>query len=171
MHLKKILTSIIFLAILLIFPCSAYSQQVNSKAYHLMLRSLLAHNIPEISVSQIPQDAASLLFLDARSLQEYQVSHIRNAIWVGYKDFRFSRIPPGSGNRNIIVYCSVGYRSEKIAAQLQKAKYTHVKNLYGGIFEWVNENRPVYDSVGVTQRIHAYNHLWGIWLKKGEKVY
>jgi predicted sulfurtransferase len=71
----------------------------------------------------------------------------------------------------IIVYCSVGYRSEKVAEQIIAAGYTQVSNLYGGIFEWVNEEQPVYDTKGKTQKVHAYNKVWGVWLRKGKKVY
>ncbi len=48
----------------------------------------------------------------------------------------------------VVVYCSVGYRSEKIAEKLKAAGYKNVFNLYGGIFEWENQNLPVYDSNG-----------------------
>ncbi|WP_159038468.1 hypothetical protein [Brumimicrobium mesophilum] len=44
--------------------------------------------------------------------------------------------------------------------------------MYGSIFEWVNEGKPVYNLEGEeTMKVHAYSKSWGIWLKKGEKVY
>ena len=47
-----------------------------------------------------------------------------------------------------------------------------VSNLYGGIFEWVNQENPVIDTTGnETKNIHAYNKTWGVWLNKGNKVY
>lgn len=164
---------ILFLSIIsfVTLPCVSHAQQVQSKAYDLMLKALLKHDVPEIGVSQIPKNDTAIVFLDARTLQEYKVSHIRNAVWVGDEDFNISRVPADLQKRKMIVYCSVGYRSEKVAEKLEKAGYNQVKNLYGGIFEWVNDKRPVYDSIGVTKRVHAYNHLWGIWLKKGVKVY
>ena len=66
------------------------------------------------------------------------------------------------------MYCSVGYRSEKVSEKLIKAG----SNMYGSIFEWVNQGRPVYDSDGVpTDRVHAFDETWGAWLLKGEKVF
>lgn len=45
-----------------------------------------------------------------------------------------------------------------------EAGYIQVYNLYGGIFEWVNEGHPVFNDQGETDKIHAYNKLWGMWL-------
>ncbi len=72
---------------------------------------------------------------------------------------------------SIIVYCSIGYRSERVGEQLQEAGFTNVQNLYGGLFQWVNEEKPVFNAQGKTQQVHAYSRSWGIWLQKGEKVY
>ena len=72
----------------------------------------------------------------------------------------------------IIVYCSVGYRSEKVGEKLKKAKFNKVMNLQGGIFDWKNKGFPVYDNEeAATEKIHVYSESWGRWLVKGEKVY
>jgi 3-mercaptopyruvate sulfurtransferase SseA len=66
----------------------------------------------------------------------------------------------------------VGYRSEKISEKLKQAGFKDVSNLYGGIFEWVNQGNPVVDENGkITDNIHAYSKTWGVWLNKGVKVY
>ena len=70
------------------------------------------------------------------------------------------------------MYCSVGYRSEKISEKLIAAGFTDVSNLYGGIFEWVNIGRPVYKASNQkTNRVHTYNKEWSKWLRTGIKVY
>jgi hypothetical protein len=52
------------------------------------------------------------------------------------------------------------------------AGYTNIQNMYGGVFEWINDDFPVYDMQGKqTTKVHAYSKAWGIWLKKGDKVY
>ena len=72
----------------------------------------------------------------------------------------------------IIVYCSVGFRSEKTTEHLLALGFTNVKNLYGGIFEWSNAGQPMVDSnENSTTKIHAYNKKWGTWINRGEKVY
>lgn len=147
-------------------------QMVKSKAYNNMLKDLLDHSVKEIGVADIDENDNSIVFLDARERKEYEVSHIKNAIWVGYDDFKLSRVKSLSKTDKIVVYCSVGYRSEKVSEKLVKAGFRNVYNLYGSIFEWVNQGRPVYDMNGKkTNRVHAFDREWGRWLKEGVKVY
>jgi hypothetical protein len=90
---------------------------------------------------------------------------------VGYDDFDISRIQDVPKESRIVVYCAVGYRSERIGEKLIKEGYTDVRNLYGGIFGCTNVGFPLFDEKGQTDRIHAYSRFWGIWIKKGTKVY
>jgi rhodanese-related sulfurtransferase len=145
--------------------------QVQSGAFRLLLDGLLQHSVPEISVAEASRDSARLCFLDAREPNEYAVSRLAGARWVGYDQFDLARVAQLDRSRTVVVYCSVGYRSEKIAEKLRAAGFTDVRNLYGGIFEWVNQGHPVYDDRGKTLNVHAYNRTWGVWLKKGKKVY
>ena len=158
---------------LLALAAAAAYGQVQSNAYRLMLRKLLSHTVPEMQVQQLAADTSGALLLDAREPKEFAVSHLVNALHVGYDNFKLSAVPDSiAKDRPIVVYCSVGYRSEKVAEQLRAAGYTQVSNLYGGIFEWVNQGHPVVDAQdALTQRVHAYSRTWGVWLKKGKKVY
>jgi rhodanese-related sulfurtransferase len=162
----KYIIAIIF-SLLSVFSCTG---QVKSGAYKTMLQKLLSHTVPETTIEEA-KSKKEAIFLDAREPNEYAVSHIGGSTHVGYDHFELSTIPTMPKDTPIIVYCSVGYRSEKVAEQLIAAGYTHVSNLYGGIFEWVNEEQPVYDTKGKTQKVHAYNKVWGVWLRKGKKVY
>ncbi|MDQ6763829.1 MAG: rhodanese-like domain-containing protein [Bacteroidota bacterium] len=113
----------------------------------------------------------SVFFLDAREKKEYDVSHIKNAVYVGYDDFNFSRLSNIPKGDEIIVYCSIGKRSENITKKLVEAGYGNVSNLYGGIFEWVNRGYGVVDlNNKATDTVHAYGRFWGRWLDKGVKV-
>ncbi len=141
-----------------------------SPEYKHMLDTLLKHTVKEISPKQAIAKKKAI-YLDARKLDEYNVSHIANAIRVGYSDFALNKVPVINRKKPIIVYCSVGYRSEKISEKLLAAGYKNVQNLYGGIFEWVNEGYPLEDSVGNTLNVHAYNKEWGKWLQAGNRKY
>ena len=146
--------------------------QVESKKFDLLLKTILSHSVNEVYVDQVDDDDSTTVFLDAREKAEYAVSHIKNAIWVGYDDFDLNRVAEVDKNKKVIVYCSIGYRSEKVGEKLTIAGYKNVSNLYGSIFEWVNQDKPVYDLDGnITEKIHAYDKVWGIWLNKGKKVY
>ncbi len=145
--------------------------QVKSKAYNVMLKTLLSHTVDEVSVNDINTDE-DIIYLDAREKKEFDVSKINNAIWVGYDDFNLSRVDGIEKGKKIIVYCSVGYRSEKISEKLLKNGFTDVSNMYGGIFEWVNEEKEVVNNNNEpTKKVHAFDRTWGIWLKKGKKIY
>jgi hypothetical protein len=44
--------------------------------------------------------------------------------------------------------------------------------LFGGIFEWKNNNFTVYNSKEeATENVHAFSKDWSKWLLKGKKVY
>ncbi len=159
-------------AFILVLAKSSFAQVVQNKAYDMMLSSLLDHSVEEVSVHEVNGSSGDVIFLDAREKNEFDVSHIQNAQWVGYDDFNPKRVENLDTNQKIIVYCSVGYRSEKVTEKLRAAGYNNVSNLYGGIFEWVNQGKEVVnEGDSTTQKVHAYDHLWGIWLKNGEKVY
>jgi rhodanese-related sulfurtransferase len=162
---------ILNLVFLLLLSNLSFGQFVQSKLFNAMLKTLLAHNVKEISAKEARKDSLAV-FLDTREKREYEVSHIKNAVWSGYDDFNINRLKGIPKNQKIIIYCSIGYRSEKITNKLLKAGYTDVVNLVGGIFEWKNLGYPIVDNNGKEiNQVHAYNKVWGIWLNKGDKVY
>mgnify|MGYP000326472069 CR=1 FL=1 len=157
----------------LLFSIGTMAQEpVESFGYRTMLKGLLSHSVSEISVDSLATNYAQFTILDARAQAEYKVSHLKGALHVGYDSFQLSRVAGIAKNDPIVVYCSVGYRSEKIAEKLQEAGYTQVFNLYGGIFEWLNQEKTIYTPQGgATLQIHPYNSIWGFWLNRGQKTY
>jgi rhodanese-related sulfurtransferase len=130
--------------------------------------------IPYISVQELAMPKTKAIILDAREREEYEVSHIKNAIYVGYDNFDLKKVTSKIKDKNqpIVVYCSLGVRSEDIAENLKKAGYVEVSNLYGGIFEWKNKGYTVYDaSESETEKVHAFSERWSKFLKQGIKVY
>ena len=105
------------------------------------------------------ENQANPLLLDARTAEEYQVSHLFNAQLVpdNLHDLIEQQI---SCDTPIVVYCSVGYRSSAIACSLQSLGYKNVFNLEGSIFQWVNENRPVYRAGKPVNTVHPYQKFW-----------
>ena len=117
------------------------------------------------------QEVEKIVFLDAREKDEFDISHIPKAFHVGYEDFDLTKtlqiIPKDS--ITVVVYCSVGYRSGKIA-QVLNENGVEAYNLYGGIFHWSNSKYPLEDSKShhSTLRIHGYNTIWSQWITHGE---
>ncbi|AXG68340.1 putative adenylyltransferase/sulfurtransferase MoeZ [Kordia sp. SMS9] len=131
-------------------------------------------SVPYITVSELLQKE-NIVLLDSREKVEYETSHIENAVCVGYDKFKLKKVKkllPKDKNTPIVVYCSLGIRSEDVGEKLQKAGYKNVYNLYGGIFEWKNQDQTVVDNKGeTTENIHTFNEDWSIWLKKGVKIF
>lgn len=141
-------------------------------AFKKVLDDHIAQTVPIISVDSLNQHLAEFTVLDAREIEEFEVSHIKNAIYVGYTNFSIKKVSKEiPTNKPVVVYCSIGYRSEKIGEQLQKEGYK-VYNLYGGIFHWTNQGYEVVDSTKKsTKKVHGYDKNWGKWLSKSEVVY
>jgi len=151
--------------------CSIFS--IAQKSIEKTLERFNDESIPYISVDSLKKKLQVVL-LDTRKKEEYQVSHLENAKWAGFKKFDLEMIKREVPNTEtpIVVYCSIGVRSEKIGEQLVEAGYTNVKNLYGGIFQWVNNGNTIVDSIGhPTEKIHAFSKHWGKLLTKGDKVF
>ena len=120
------------------------------------------------------KDSRPNYLLDTRQKEEFDVSHIPGAIWVGYDSFSIEEIQSlvNKNDARIVVYCSVGVRSEDIGEILIENSYSNVRNLYGGIFEWKNQGQKVIDSAGrETHNVHAYSKFWGRLLTDANKVY
>ena len=162
--------------ILLILFATQFSvaQEKEPKSLSDLLEMYNERSVPYISVQELAMPKTNAIILDAREIKEYNVSHLKNAINVGYDDFQIDSVQKKLLNKDtqIVVYCSLGIRSEEVAEKLKKAGYTNVFNLYGGIFEWKNNNFTLYDSEEkVTENVHTFNAAWSKWLIKGNKIY
>lgn len=141
-----------------------------------LLKTYNTRSIPYISVEELRmmQMNDSVIILDSREQREFQVSHIQSAKNVGFNDFTSEgkQLQQLKKDSPIIVYCSVGIRSEQIGEKLEKAGFTNVKNLYGGIFEWKKKNYPIIDSTGTdTENVHTFSKMWSKYLHAGNPIY
>ena len=162
------------LLIFIIIIFSSIQLCFGQKSIDKLLKQYNDNSIPYITVQELAMPKTDAILLDSRELKEYETSHIKNAIHVGYDHFKIESVKKKIPNKDskIVVYCSVGIRSEAIADSLKKAGYNNVENLYGGIFEWKSNDFPVYNSAEKeTDSIHTFNKVWSKWLKKGIKVY
>ena len=146
------------------------------KSLEATLKKHNKNNIPYISVTELRmlQSQGNVLILDSRETNEYNISHLSEAKNVGFDFFSIESFSEENTDKNIpiVVYCTLGIRSEIVADKLIKAGYTNVKNLYGGICEWKNKDFKVLDSTQTeTENVHTFNKQWSKWLNKGTKVY
>lgn len=151
-----------------------------------LIKSLIRWQFPRVRRLSVEELASWLnqddrsnrpLLLDARSSAEYRVSHLENAVWVpesnGKSDLdRWWQAEGPQLERQagaIVVYCSVGYRSARLADRLQELGGDRVFNLEGSIFEWANRGYPVYRGEGSAaeqvRQVHPYGAVWGLLLR------
>lgn len=112
------------------------------------------------------------LLLDYRSRAEYEVSHLAGAVWVAdlkAARMEIAKVRAVDGQRKVLVYCSVGYRSADLVAQIQnlpdRGYAQELYNLKGSLFMWANEGRPMVKRVGsgpeqAALQVHPYNAGW-----------
>jgi rhodanese-related sulfurtransferase len=129
------------------------------------LKKMLNGSVPAISTNMLDvsiTNESDWVILDSRELAEFEISHLTNAKWVGYSDFSGSRVDGIPKDANVVVYCSIGVRSENIAGKLLASGFSNVWNLYGGIFAWANEQRHlVKQNQKPTIDVHGYDKNWG----------
>ena len=141
------------------------------KTFDEKMTSLYRGTVLLIKASEL-SGKKDIIILDTRSPEEFDVSHIPGATMIDYGSFSKSDVKNVEKDAEVIVYCSVGYRSERIGEKMQKMGFTNVKNLYGGIFDWKNQDKEVLNkNQQPTDRVHTYNKPWSQWLYKGIKVY
>ncbi len=93
-----------------------------------------------------PQDAykfiedTSVSVLDVRTIEEYKISHIKNAVVIPVQELekRISEIDHLK-NKKVLVYCRSGNRSKKALQILQQNGFIQLYHLEKGIKLWMQE--------------------------------
>ena len=125
-------------------------------------------DVPTTTTAALARRLATVdapVLLDARAPAEYATSHLPGA----------RRVDPGADaraladtladvdrERPVVVYCSVGVRSARVARALREVGFQRVENLEGSVFRWANEGRPLVDADGrPAATVHPYDAVWG----------
>jgi rhodanese-related sulfurtransferase len=165
--MKNALRNFAFLMPIIFSSCckkQAFSGYVGNKNYERKINQLITGSVPVISTDELKKIHSEVIIFDARNKTEYETSRIPDAYFLD--DAKISLINTKWKNKTIVVYCSVGYRSEKAAEKLKKAGFNDVRNLYGGIFEWINNRYEVEDfNKEPVNKIHTYNKKWSVWIE------
>lgn len=143
--------------------------QAQTTAFERMLDELLDGTVPVIDARALEtrlSESSAPILLDAREPDEYAVSHLQGARNVGFEEFDPGILEDIDKDAPIVIYCSVGYRSEKIGEKLQRAGFKNVVNLWGGIFDWANQQLPLVNQAEEkVTLVHPYDKNWGRWLE------
>jgi rhodanese-related sulfurtransferase len=127
---------------------------------------------PGALAKRLLQTEPSVTLLDARSAEEFEISHIPGAIRVdpNISPAEFGRdFGDLAKGRDVVVYCSVGARSTALAHRLQRSARAvgakSVCNLSGGLFRWHNEGRPLVRHDEPAESVHPFNDYWARFIK------
>ena len=103
----------------------------------------IQNGIPQISAKDLKQkldSGADIFVLDVREPHEYQIANL------GAKLIPLGDLPARLGeldkNREIVVHCKSGGRSQKASELLAQNGFKNVQNLAGGILGWSNDVDP-----------------------------
>jgi len=165
-NLNRRLAALLFV----IIPFIGNAQEVNycgNAKFENKVSSVLSFSVPILSVTELDEikDNKNLYVFDAREMNEYKTSHIPGAQYIGYDDPSWEVLDGLPSDAKIVVYCSIGYRSEKLGEKIKEKGFSKVYNLYGSIFEWANSGKPLEDDDGnETKTVHTYNKKWSQWM-------
>jgi sodium/bile acid cotransporter 7 len=101
--------------------------------------------------------ATDVVFLDVRKTEEQHVSMIPGAIT---KETFMDNLERYRGKR-IIAYCTISYRSGKLAAKLKREGIS-VVNLKAGLLGWVHAGGPLVRQQQPVQQLHVYGRKWDL---------
>jgi adenylyltransferase/sulfurtransferase len=100
----------------------------------------------EMSVSDLKArlDQHNVFLLDVREPREWEISRIEGATLIPLAELpkRLNELPDPTNGLEIVVQCKTGIRSAKAVNLLRERGYTRVKNLRGGIMEWIQRVDP-----------------------------
>lgn len=129
-------------------------------------RALLMPDVPTIGIDDVVVavrgedlagrgrgDGGTMLLVDVRASRESSVSMIPGAITRA----EYERTREAHGDRLVVSYCTVGYRSARYTKQLIR-RGVDAANLEGSILAWVGAGLPLTTPGGEsTVRIHTWS--------------
>ena len=125
--------------------------------------------VPEVDVATarrwLSEDQAILV--DVRQPKEINVSMLPGAI----TQRQFETNPSRYQGKQVVAYCTIGYRSAEFAEQWQR-RGVAVSNLRGGLLLWAHARGPVVDGQQKpTRLIHVYGATWNLLPSAYQSVY
>lgn len=160
------------LALLASAPMSA--AEPPRDGFDAAVRSALAGiNAPGVEVAEAARLVREehAIVLDTRTEEEFRVSHLAGARFVPFgwwQALAGPRLPKDlPRDRPVLVVCTVGWRSGKVAQALVSAGQPRVFNLIGGVLAWQRAGLPLVDAAGrPTRAVHPYNAEWGRYVRR-----
>jgi sodium/bile acid cotransporter 7 len=119
-------------------------------------------SFPEV-MEILPEDLLKIIaeepvvLVDVRSPREQAVSMLPHAV----PHHVFLKNLPAYQGRRIVAYCTVAYRSGKLARKLHE-RGVRVANLRGGILGWLHAGGKVHRDGMPVKAVHVYGKKWDL---------
>lgn len=102
-------------------------------------------------VERIENNSGDIILLDVRTLEEYEESHLKNALLLPVQEISVKSLDSiGLGentkDKEIIIYCRSGARSKTAYDIMKSLGYTNIKSIQGGMIHWQEDNYPFVES-------------------------
>ena len=120
--------------------------------------------VPQMSTERLAgllEQGEEVVLLDARSDEEFDTSHLQGALRAENVHSARDILKDRDEKPTVVVYCSVGYRSSRLARELRSQGIDNVFNVEGSLFKWANEGRPVYRGSKQVRSVHPFDEDWG----------
>jgi len=152
----------------------ATSREKKQKVDELHARfSRLVGPTPELTASEVVkarEEGEDIILVDVRPEVERSVSTIGGAVTLDELD-KLDRWK--GGERKVVCFCTVGYRSGKETKRLlSDHPSAKVYNMRGSLLAWLFEQQRVVDGDNrETNRVHTYNRTFAVVPNGIEAVY
>jgi rhodanese-related sulfurtransferase len=105
--------------------------------------------VPAVGAGEIP---AGAYLLDVREEDEWTAGHAPGAHHLPMMDLpaRLAEVP---ADEDVVVVCRVGARSAQVVAYLINQGWGNVRNLDGGMQDWVALGKPLVSENGAAPRV------------------
>jgi rhodanese-related sulfurtransferase len=143
-----------------------------------VVRRLAARRFPDVhwidpktlAAWQASAKRVQPVLLDARTLDEYAVSHLPGAVRMDPYRPLLRPLRGMSKDTAIVVYSTVGYRGARLVHWLTAQGYNNATALSGSIFAWANEGRPLEREGHPVTEVHPYDDSWKYLLSSDYRI-
>jgi rhodanese-related sulfurtransferase len=102
-----------------------------------------------VSASDVPPDA---YVIDVRENDEWAAGHAPEAVHLPMMDVP-ARLDDVPTEGDVVIACRVGGRSAQVVTFLMARGWDNVRNLDGGMIDWVAAGRPLVSEDGRPARV------------------
>jgi len=113
--------------------------------------NIAPHEISPSEVVKKVQSGNDIILLDVRTPEEYEEIHLENALLLPVQELNQTTLNEiGLGedmkDREIIIYCRSGARSQTAYNIMESLGYTNIKSVAGGMIHWEEDKYPLTET-------------------------